>query len=145
MLKGTSTAEHFKAGNGNDNVIGHSEADIFEGEAGNDKINVADLNFVLVDGGSGTDVLHLNGKDLNLDLTNYLDKIQGIETICLYGRCDNTLTGAELKDLSDTTDTLKIHGNSDDQVILEGMDGWRKSRFLSYLFIHRAMRQYWWV
>lgn len=96
ILKGTLAAEHFKAGDGNDMMIGR--------------------------GGAGHGVLHLDDKDLNLDLTNYLDHIQSIESICLYGRGDNTLslTGAELKELSDTTDTLKLHGNAGDQVILEG-------------------------
>ncbi len=122
LLKGTSAAEIFEAGEGNDKMIGRGGADVFHGEAGNDYIQVLDLDFGLVDGGSGNDVLHTDGKDLNLDLTDYLDKIQGIETICLYGRGDNTLTltGAELKQLSDTTNTLKVHGNAGDQVILEG-------------------------
>ncbi|MXS77520.1 hypothetical protein ABF87_05995 [Nitrosomonas sp. JL21] len=122
QLKGTSAAELFKAGDGNDRMIGRGGADEFYGEAGNDYIQVIDLSFGLVDGGAGNDVLHTDGADLNLDLTDYLDKIQGIETICLYGRGDNTLTltGAELKALSDTTDTLKVHGNAGDQVILEG-------------------------
>ena len=122
LLKGTSAAEHFKAGGGNDNLIGRGGADIFEGEAGNDKINVADLNFASVDGGTGNDILHLDGKGLDLDLTDFHDKIQGIETICLYGRGDNSLTlsGSELLSLSDTSNTLKLHGNAGDQVILEG-------------------------
>ncbi len=122
QLKGTSAAEHFKAGDGNDRMIGRGGADEFHGEAGDDYIQVLDLGFGRVDGGSGNDVLHTDGKDLNLDLTDYLDKIQGIETICLYGRGDNTLTliGAELQDLSDTTNTLKVHGNAGDRVVLEG-------------------------
>ncbi len=122
QLKGTSAAELFKAGDGNDRLIGRGGADEFRGEAGDDYIQVTDLGFGLVDGGAGNDVLHTDGKNLNLDLSHFLDKIQGIETICLYGRGDNTLilTGAELKALSDTTDTLKVHGNAGDQVILEG-------------------------
>ncbi|MXS77519.1 hypothetical protein ABF87_05990 [Nitrosomonas sp. JL21] len=122
QLKGTSAAEHFKAGDGNDRMIGRGGADEFYGEAGNDYIQVTDLGFGLVDGGAGNDVLHTDGKELDLDLTDYPEKIQGIETICLYGRGDNTLTltGAELKQLSDTTNTLKVHGNAGDQVILEG-------------------------
>mgnify|MGYP003416935974 FL=1 len=122
QLKGTSEAEHFKAGHGDDRMLGLGGTDEFHGEAGNDYIQVLDLGFGLVDGGSGNDVLHTDGKDLNLDLTDYLDKIKGIETICLYGRGDNTLTLAEteLKELSDTTDTLKVHGNAGDRVILEG-------------------------
>ena len=122
QLKGTSAGELFMAGDGNDRMIGRGGADEFQGEAGNDYIQVLDLDFGSVDGGSGNDVLHTDGKDLNLDLTDYLYKIQSIETICLYGRGDNTLTltGTELKELSDTTNTLKVHGNAGDQVILEG-------------------------
>ncbi len=122
QLSGTFTAEYFKAGAGNDRMIGRGGADEFHGEAGDDHIQVLDLGFGLINGGTGNDVLHTDGKDLKLDLTDYLDKIHNIETICLYGRGDNmlTLTGAELKALSDTTDTLKVHGNAGDQVILEG-------------------------
>jgi len=122
ILTGTPGADNFAALDGNDNLSGRGGADIFNAGAGNDKINVIDLNFASVDGSSGNDVLHTDGKNLNLDLTDYLDKIQGIETICLYGRGDNTLTltGVELKELSDTTNTLKVHGNAGDQVILEG-------------------------
>ncbi|MBL8497369.1 MAG: FG-GAP repeat protein [Nitrosomonas sp.] len=136
QLKGTSAAELFKAGDGNDRMIGRGGADEFHGEAGNDYIQVLDLGFGLVDGGSGNDVLHTDGADLNLDLTDYLDKIQGIEAICLYGRGDNTLTltGAELKQLSDTTNTLKVHGNVGDQVILEGnwVDGGSQGFYHTY-------------
>ncbi len=122
ILKGTLEAEIFEAGDGNDRMIGRGGADVFHGDAGDDYIQVTDLGFSSVDGGSGNDVLNTDGKDLNLDLTDYLDKIKGIETICLYGRGDNTLTltGSELKALSDTTDTLKVHGNAGDKVILEG-------------------------
>ncbi len=125
LLKGTSAAEIFEAGEGNDKMTGRGGADVFHGEAGNDYIQVLDIGFGLVDGGSGNDVLHTDGKDLNLDLTDYLDKIHNIhniETICLHGRGDNTLalTGAELKQLSDTTNTLKVHGNAGDRIILEG-------------------------
>ncbi len=125
LLRGTAAAEHFKAGDGNDSLIGGGGADIFEGEAGDDKINVADLNFASIDGGSGNDVLHTDGKDLNLDLANFGDKIHGIETICLYGRGDNTLTltAADLLDLSDTTNTLRVNGNAGDHITVLD-DGW---------------------
>ena len=122
QLIGTSAAEHFKADGGDDRMIGRGGADVFHGSVGDDYIQVSDLGFALVDGGRGNDVPHTDGKDLNLDLTDYLGKIQGIETICLYGRGDNTmrLTGAELQELSDNAHTLKVHGNAGDQVILEG-------------------------
>ncbi|WP_240143505.1 integrin alpha, partial [Nitrosomonas sp. JL21] len=83
VLRGTSAAEIFEAGDGNDILIGRGGADVFQGGAGVDQIKVPDLNFASIDGGTGTDILNLDGKDLNLDLANVGDKIQGIETICI--------------------------------------------------------------
>ena len=124
ILEGTTAADLFEARDGNDTLIGRGGADVFHGDAGDDHIKVADLSFGSVDGGTGSDVLHTDGKDLNLDLSFLSDKIQGIETICLYGRGDNTLTltAENLINLSDTTNTLKVHGNAGDRVILD--DKW---------------------
>ncbi|PXW89873.1 FG-GAP repeat protein [Nitrosomonas sp. Nm84] len=130
VLKGTSAADIFEAGDGNDKMIGRGGADVFHGGAGDDYIQVADLGFGSVDGGSGNDTLHLDGKDLNLDLANFGNKIHGIEThgietICLYGRGDNalTLTATNLLDLSDTTNTLRVNGNAGDHIAIQD-DGW---------------------
>ncbi|PXW89874.1 FG-GAP repeat protein [Nitrosomonas sp. Nm84] len=125
VLKGTSAADIFEAGDGNDKMIGRSGADVFHGGAGDDYIQVADLGFGSVDGGSGNDTLHLDGKDLNLDLANLGDKIHGIETICLYGRGDNelTLTANGVLNLSDTTNTLRVNGNAGDHITVQD-DGW---------------------
>ena len=98
ILKGTSAAEHFKAGDGNDKLIGRGGGDIFEGGTGNDKIQVADLSFTSVDGGAGIDVLHLAGTGLNLNLADSGDRISGIEIISLYSQGDRitlTLTAAD--------------------------------------------------
>ena len=124
ILRGTLGADIFEALDGNDTLIGRGGADEFHGDAGNDHIKVADLSFGSVDGGTGNDVLHTDGKDLNLDLSFLGEKIQGIETICLYGRGDNTLTltAEDLINLSDTSNTLKVHGNAGDRVILD--DKW---------------------
>ncbi len=123
-LMGTSAAEIFEAGAGDDSMIGPGGADVFHGDAGNDNIRVSDLSFGLVDGGSGNDALHLAGSDLNLDLANFDGKISGIETICIYGKGDNTLTltAVDLLNLSDTTNTLKVHGNAGDHIVLSS--GW---------------------
>ncbi|PXW89872.1 FG-GAP repeat protein [Nitrosomonas sp. Nm84] len=125
VLKGTSAAEIFEAGDGNDKMIGRGGADVFHGGAGDDYIQVANLGFGSVDGGSGNDTLHLDGKDLNLDLANLGNKIHGIETICLYGKGDNTLTltATNLLDLSDTTNTLRVNGNAGDHITVLD-DGW---------------------
>ncbi|MCE7914919.1 MAG: hypothetical protein DYH15_09645, partial [Nitrosomonas sp. PRO4] len=51
--------------------------------------------------------------------------IHGIETICIYGRGDNTLmlTADSVLNLSDTSNTLKLHGNAEDYVTVLD-DGW---------------------
>ncbi len=124
-LKGSETSEHFLAGDGNDNLLGRGGADVFDAGAGDDAIRIGDLTFASVDGGDGNDALHLAGADLNLDLTTLGDHIHGVETICLYGRGDNTLTltADSLLGLSDSTNTLKVHGNSGDHIVLQD-DGW---------------------
>ena len=125
VLRGTSSEEIFEAGDGNDLLIGFGGADVFRGGAGVDQIKVPDLNFGSIDGGTGTDILHLDGKDLNLDLASVGDTIQGIETICIYGRGDNTLslTADSVINLSATSNTLKLHGNAGDRVTVQD-DGW---------------------
>ncbi|SFE65077.1 integrin alpha [Nitrosomonas sp. Nm166] len=118
-LHGTSIAEIFEAGAGDDLMIGHGGADVFLGEAGDDYIRVSDLGFESVDGGIGNDTLALGGSDLNLNLTDMSGKISGIETINLFGTGDNTLTltAADVLNLSDTTNTLKVNGNADDRIV----------------------------
>ncbi|MBY0482957.1 MAG: hypothetical protein K2P83_00230, partial [Nitrosomonas sp.] len=126
ILTGTTAAEHFKAGDGNDKLIGRGGADSFEGGTGNDKIQVADLSFASVDGGAGVDVLHLAGTGLNLNLADSGDRIKDIEIISLYSQGDHntlTLTAADLRNLSTTTNTLKVNGNAGGHIIVED-SGW---------------------
>jgi len=124
-LKGTTAAEHFIAGAGDDKLIGGGGEDIFDGDAGNDKIQIADLSFASVDGGVGTDVLYLAGTGLNLNLADFGDRINDIEIISLYSRDSNTLTltATDLINLSTTTNILKVNGNTGGHVIVEG-GGW---------------------
>ena len=127
-LTGTSAAERFEGGDGNDRMIGRGGADVFHGGAGNDRIRVSDLSFQLVDGGSGNnDVLSLGGGNLNLnlDLADVRGKINGIEIIYLHGGSGDktlTLTAADVLNLSDTSNTLKVNGNEGDRVVLH--DDW---------------------
>ncbi len=124
-LKGSEAAEHFIAGDGNDNLLGLGGADIFDAGAGDDAIRIGDLTFASIDGGDGNDALHLAGSGLNLDLSVLGDQIHNIETICLYGRGDNTLTltADSLLNLSDSTHTLKVHGNTGDHIVVQD-SGW---------------------
>ena len=125
VLKGTSAADIFEAGDGNDLMVGRGGADVFKAGAGNDKITVTDLDFASVAGGTGNDVLHLAGNGLNLDLADFGSNISGIETFCLFGQGDNTLTltAAGLLNLSDTGNTLKVNGNAAGHIIVED-SGW---------------------
>ena len=119
VLTGTPAAERFEAGDGNDRMIGRGGADEFLGEAGDDYIRVSDLNFASVDGGIGNDVLALGGSGLNLNLTDMDGKISGIEAIRLFGTGDNTLTltAADVLNLSDTSNTLRVNGNEGDRIV----------------------------
>ncbi|SFE64991.1 integrin alpha [Nitrosomonas sp. Nm166] len=119
ILTGTSEAERFEAGDGNDRMIGRGGADEFLGEAGDDYIRVSDLGFESVDGGIGNDTMALGGSGLNLNLTDMAGKISGIETIRLFGTGDNTLTlrAADVLNLSDTSNTLRVNGNAGDRIV----------------------------
>lgn len=110
---------------------------MFHGGAGDDNIRIADLGFASIDSGVGNnDVLHLDGNGLNMSLADFADKISGIETICIYGRGDNTLTltAADLRNLSDTSNTLKVNGNAGDRIVLDGdwVDGGNRDFYHTY-------------
>ena len=130
-LIGTQAAEIFDAGDGNDRMIGRGGADTFHGGKGTDYIRVPDLNFQLVDGGAGVDILALSRGGLNLDLTSVHGKIHDIETIHLFGKGgDNTLTltAAEVRSLSDTSNVLRVKGDAGDQIV--GLNsGWTDGGF----------------
>jgi Ca2+-binding RTX toxin-like protein len=127
-LTGTSAAQRFVSGQGNDTLNGGGGADVFNAGAGNDLIQVSNTTFRDVDGGSGTDTLVILGSGRTLDLTVLAEnKISGIERIDVTGSGDNTLklSWRDLFDLSETTNQLKIDGNAGDTVDLVG--AWSKS------------------
>ena len=99
-------------------------ADVFYGGASDDIIQVSDLNFQLVDGGTGNDILALAGSGLNLSLANVRGRISDIETIDLTGTGNNTLTLTPLDvlNLSDSSNTLKVDGNAGDHIVGLGSD-----------------------
>jgi len=86
-----------------------------------------DLGFARIDGGSGDDMLELDGSSLSLDLTDNSagrlagTKITGIETMDIDGTGANTLTLGlqDLLDLSETSNTLTILGGADDAVVAD--------------------------
>jgi hypothetical protein len=87
-LTGTAANEVFVGGLGNDVLKGGGGVDALQGAAGDDAIHVSDGSFKRVDGGTGSDVLHLDFDGLidlgNIDgdaATSDHTKIRGIETI----------------------------------------------------------------
>ncbi|MFM2237071.1 MAG: hypothetical protein RL209_1105 [Pseudomonadota bacterium] len=122
---GTSATNTINGSDGRDFINGNGGADILRGFAGNDRIVVGDLNFALVDGGTGTDTLIMNGVvGLSLNLSTLAaGLIKDIEEIDMgVGTLANTLTLTQqtLIDLSSTTDILKVLGDSADKVNAAG-------------------------
>ncbi|MEQ1816168.1 MAG: hypothetical protein ABL861_06810 [Nitrosomonas sp.] len=119
LIDGTSETERFVAGNGHDKMSGGGGADVFHGGEGNDIVEISDLDFQLVDGGAGNDTLVLSGSNLNLNLASMRTKISGVEDIDLTGSGNNTLTitALDLLSLSDTSNTLKVEGDSGDNIV----------------------------
>ena len=129
-LTGTSAAENFVGGGGNDILNGLGGADSFNAGSGNDTIQMANLRFRAVDGGSGSDTFALTGKNLNFDLVAKHGLIHDIETINLTGTGNNNLilSANEVLNLSSTTNTLRILGNTGDEVLgISSKSGWVQS------------------
>jgi Ca2+-binding RTX toxin-like protein len=114
LLTGTNAANVMLGGLGNDTLNGLGGADALKGGAGDDRVQIADLAFLNIDGGSGTDTLALTGSGITLNLASIGDtKLQDIEAIDL-GAGGNTLrlTALEVRNLSETSNTLRVTGGS---------------------------------
>jgi Ca2+-binding RTX toxin-like protein len=126
-LLGFALPEVLIGGLGNDVINGQGGSDVLKGGAGND-ILMFDPADRLVEGDSGEDMLSfgLTPGNNSLDLTAISNtKYTGIEIVSLSGLGDNTLT-LNLRDvlaLSDTSNTLRVDGNTGDVVNSAGQ-GW---------------------
>jgi hypothetical protein len=109
-------------GDGNDVISGGSGVDKLYGHDGNDILAISNTTFQLIDGGSGTDTLRLDGT-LDLDLTAIANsKTAGIEIIDITGNANNTLrlNLQDILDMSDTSNTLQIDGDAGDTMAFYG-------------------------
>ncbi|MCA4917828.1 MAG: FG-GAP repeat protein [Roseomonas sp.] len=114
VLTGTASANVMVGGLGNDTLNGQGGQDALQGGAGDDRIIITDFNFLRADGGTGTDTLALTGSGLTLNLASIADtKLQDIEAIDL-GAGGNTLrlTALEVRNLSETSNTLRVTGGT---------------------------------
>jgi Ca2+-binding RTX toxin-like protein len=119
-LDGGAGNDSLDGGLGNDTISGGTGADTLNGGSGDDVL-IYDAADTLIDGGAGNDTLVI--KDASVDLTAVGDTVlQGIEQIDLSGNGDNTLklNSADVLALSNTTDTVIVHGDAGDKLIVVG-------------------------
>ncbi len=162
-LNGTAAAETFVGAQGNDTLNGGGGADSLSGGNGDDQVHVTDRTFHRVDGGSGTDTLHLDFAGAidfgNLDgnaATSDRGKISGIETIDVDNGQNNAMT-LHLADILDIDanntnvggvasldNVLKVDGNAGDTLHLLASEGWSAgdtSTLGGYaIYTHQAVR-----
>jgi Ca2+-binding RTX toxin-like protein len=133
---GTADAEILIGGAGDDLLSGGGGADVIRGGAGDDTITVTDLAFFKVDGGTGSDTLHIEGTDagLTIDFTTakkgWITSIEAIDTTSL-GDDIITLGALDVLDFSETIHEaftgasshrgLVVRGNSGDMLYLEDL------------------------
>ncbi|PLR51578.1 Ig-like domain-containing protein [Chimaeribacter arupi] len=99
------------------------------GGSGNDTIVLHTLDFLHIDGGSGTDTLLLAGSDQHLDLTALGLKIENIDIFDL-GNGSNSLTLGlhEAETVRDQPEeNLFIRGQDGSQLVLTGDNTWETS------------------
>ena len=118
-LTGTSGSDVMIGGLGADSLTGAGGQDVLRGGAGDDVLGISDTTFQRVDGGTGTDTLRIDGAGTTLDLTAVSNlKITSVELVDLTGSGNNSLSlkASDVLDLSETTNTLKVLGDTGDAV-----------------------------
>ncbi|MFG6429183.1 VCBS domain-containing protein [Roseateles sp. LYH14W] len=130
-ILGDFNANRISGQQGDDILYGLGGADILRGGAGNDTIGISDLNFALIDGGTGIDTLRFVGNGIHLDTTGYAGaSLRSLEKIDLTGDGDNSLTlnyietvylmERQLSSAYGTNVVLTVDGNAGDTLTLEG-------------------------
>ncbi|MEK7344640.1 MAG: Ig-like domain-containing protein, partial [Pseudomonadota bacterium] len=131
VMVGDYNADRLSGSGGNDTIHGLGGADILRGGEGDDTISVSDLDFVLVDGGTGTDTLQFKGHNIHLDLTGYAGaSLRSFEKIDITGDGANSLIfnyreavymiERQLSQAYGQFTAITIDGDSDDTLTMEG-------------------------
>lgn len=119
-LTGTAGGDVMVGGVGDDSLRGNGGADVLKGGSGQDVLAISDAEFRQLDGGGGMDTLTVDG--FNLDLSAVPDmRVSDIETIDLTDGGVNRiiLEFRDMRNLSDTSNTITIIGDSGDKVIID--------------------------
>ena len=124
---GTAAADNFTGNAGADSFTGIATDDVVRGGAGNDRISVTALDFAAIDGGTGADLLVLDGTGLLLDLTDPGNAgVDSVEVFDLSGTGANSLVLDALAVFDVTEErasgaaSLDVLGDADDRVDLSG-------------------------
>jgi len=118
VFTGTPATESLVGGAGDDTLESGGGDDVLYGGSGNDTIILSDTNFFRVDGGTGSDTLHLR---TTLDLFTVPDLVlRNVETIDITGESDVALRLA-LSDVFGLSETrvLTILGDDGDELIVD--------------------------
>ncbi len=124
QLTGDAAANVFVAGQGDDRIFGDGGRDSLRGGAGLDVLEVPDLAFLRVDGGSGFDSLHFVDRG-TIDLTALAkSRLVDVEQIDLHnGRTNRLVLGPQqVLQASDATNRLIVLRDGAD--VVERGAGW---------------------
>ena len=123
--QGTAAADNFTGNGGADSFTGIAAGDVVRGGPGDDSISVTSLDFADIDGGTGRDILALDGSDLALDLRGAGNGgVDSVEVFDLSGTGANRLVLDALAVFDLTEEraggmaALDVLGDADDTVRL---------------------------
>lgn len=128
VIAGTTGSDIIDGGADDDIIDGAGGSDAIRGGTGNDRITLGDDDFVLADGGTGTDTVEI---DFALDMTTVSDDaFSGIESFDLrdgeamltIGLDDVLAATSGINALIGTENTLVIRRDEDDTVNIVGED-----------------------
>ena len=125
LITGSMADETLIGGRGDDTISSGGGRDVLRGGEGDDVLEITSDYFERVSGGTGTDTLRVIGTGEWLNLWNYPhNRIQGIEEIDLSDDGGQTfgVTRQDVLRTSDESNTLIVHGTTDDTVTFEA--GW---------------------
>ncbi|MBD2651916.1 FG-GAP repeat protein [Synechocystis sp. FACHB-383] len=122
VMLGTPTGESFVAGQGDDQIYTNGGLDVVYAGPGDDFVSVADTYFRRLDGGTGLDVLELQGYNgQNWDITTLAPgvRLKNFEVISIldYGANTLTLNALTVTNLS-SNNTVVVLMDSVDSLVL---------------------------